>query len=51
MSQNLLEKFIRVRVTKSDREFIEQYTVVSGQSISELFRALILEFKKSKEIC
>jgi hypothetical protein len=47
MKQELLENFIRVRVTKADRAFIEQHISQSGRSISDLFRELIHELKNS----
>lgn len=47
MKQQLLENFIRIRVTNADRAFIEQHILQSGLSISDLFRELILELKNS----
>jgi hypothetical protein len=47
MKLELLENFIRVRVTNSDRAFIEQHLFQSGLSISELFRSFIQELKNS----
>ena len=47
MKQELLEKFIRVRVTNDDRNFIEQHILKSGLSISDLFRELLRELKSS----
>lgn len=47
MKEELLERFIRVRVTNGDREFIEQYILESGLSISDLFRELLRELKQS----
>lgn len=47
MKHELLERFIRVRVTNDDREFIEQHILKAGISISDLFRELIKELKKS----
>jgi hypothetical protein len=47
MKQELLENFIRIRVTNADREFIEQHISQSGHSISDLFRELIQDLKKS----
>jgi hypothetical protein len=47
MKQELLENFIRIRVTNSDRAFIEQHISQSGLSISDLFRELIQELKNS----
>ena len=47
MKQELLEKFIRVRVTNDDREFIDQHILASGLSISDLFRELLRELKSS----
>lgn len=47
MKQELLENFIRIRVTNADRAFIEQYILQSDFSISELFRNLIQDLKKS----
>ncbi len=47
MKQELLEKFIRVRVTNADRAFIEKHIFNVGISISDLFRELITELKNS----
>ena len=47
MKEELLERFIRVRVTNGDREFIEQHILASGLSISDLFRELLRELKSS----
>lgn len=47
MKQELLEKFIRVRVTNDDRNFIEQHILQSGFSISDLFRELLKELKET----
>ncbi len=47
MKQQLLENFIRIRVTNADRAFIEQHILQSGLSISDLFRELILALKNS----
>ena len=47
MKEELLERFIRVRVTNCDREFIEQHILESGLSISDLFRELLRELKQS----
>jgi|LauGreDrversion4_2_1035121.scaffolds.fasta_scaffold20134_3 hypothetical protein len=47
MIKELLENFIRVRVTKADRAFIEQHISQSGLSISDLFRELIQDLKNS----
>lgn len=47
MKQELLEKFIRVRVTNDDRNFIEQHILQTGLSISDLFRELLRELKES----
>jgi len=47
MKEELLERFIRVRVTNGDREFIEQHILESGLSISDLFRELVRELKSS----
>lgn len=47
MKQELLEKFIRVRITNDDRYFIEQYILKSGLSISEVFRELLRELKST----
>jgi predicted DNA binding CopG/RHH family protein len=47
MKQELLENFIRIRVTNADRAFIEQHISQSGLSISDLFRELIHELKNS----
>ena len=47
MKKELLENFIRIRVTNTDREFIEQYILQKGISISDFFRVLILELKNS----
>ena len=47
MKQELLEKFIRVRVTNDDRIFIEQHILKTGLSISDLFRELLRELKQS----
>lgn len=47
MKEELLERFIRVRVTNGDREFIEQHILESGLSISDLFRELLRELKQS----
>jgi hypothetical protein len=49
MKQELLENFIRIRVTNADRAFIEQYISQSGLSISDLFRELIQELKNSSQ--
>jgi hypothetical protein len=49
MKQELLEKFIRVRVTNDDRDFIEQHILKTGLSISDLFRELIKELKNSSQ--
>jgi hypothetical protein len=45
--QELLDKFIRVRITKDDRAFIEQHILQSEITISELFRSFIQELKNS----
>ena len=50
MKEELLERFIRVRVTNGDREFIEQHILQTGISISDLFRDLIKELKRSTRI-
>jgi hypothetical protein len=47
MKQELLENFIRIRVTNADRAFIEQHISQSGLSISDLFRELLRELKSS----
>jgi hypothetical protein len=47
MNKELLENFIRIRVTNADREFVEQHILQSGLSISDLFRELIQELKNS----
>ncbi len=47
MKEELLERFIRVRVTNNDREFIEQHILETGISISDLFRDLINDLKRS----
>jgi hypothetical protein len=47
MKEELLERFIRVRVTNNDREFIEQHILENGISISDLFRDLINDLKRS----
>jgi hypothetical protein len=47
MKQELLENFIRVRVTKADRLFIEEQILKTGISISDLFRNMIQELKNS----
>lgn len=47
MKQELLENFIRIRVTNADRAFIEQYILQSDLSISDFFRNLIQELKNS----
>lgn len=47
MSKDLLERFIRVRITETDREFIEQYILKSEISISDLFRDLLKKLKES----
>jgi hypothetical protein len=50
MKEELLERFIRVRVTNNDREFIEQHILETGISISDLFRDLINELKRSTRV-
>jgi hypothetical protein len=50
MKEELLERFIRVRVTNNDREFIEQHILETGISISDLFRDLIKELKRSSRV-
>jgi hypothetical protein len=50
MKEELLERFIRVRVTNNDREFIEQHILETGISISDLFRDLIKELKRSTRV-
>jgi hypothetical protein len=50
MKEELLERFIRVRVTNKDREFIEQHILETGISISDLFRDLIKELKRSTRV-
>ena len=50
MKEELLERFIRVRVTNDDRVFIEQHILKNGLSISDLFRDLIKELKQSTSI-
>ena len=50
MKEELLERFIRVRVTNDDREFIEHHILQTGISISDLFRDLIKELKQSTSI-
>ena len=47
MKQNLLDNFIRVRVTSDDREFIEQYIEQTDYSISDLFRKYIKDLRIS----
>jgi hypothetical protein len=47
MKQDLLERFIRVRVTNDDRAFIEEYILQSGVTISDLFRVLIKELRST----
>lgn len=47
MKQELLENFIRVRVTNSDKLFIEEHILKTGISISDLFRNMIQELKNS----
>jgi hypothetical protein len=47
MKPELLENFIRIRVTNSDRAFIEQHILQSNLSISDFFRNLIQELKNS----
>lgn len=47
MKQELLESFIRVRVTKADRDFIDQHILITGTSISDLFRDMLRELKYS----
>lgn len=47
MKDELLERFIRVRVTNGDREFIEHHILLTGISISDLFRELLRELKQS----
>jgi len=47
MSKRLLEKFIRVRITEDDRQFIDQYILESGLTISELFRNMIIKLKQN----
>ena len=50
MKEEPLERFIRVRVTNNDREFIEQQILETGISISDLFRDLIKELKRSTRV-
>ena len=50
MKEEPLERFIRVRVTNNDREFIEQHILETGISISDLFRDLIKELKRSTRV-
>ncbi len=50
MKEELLERFIRLRVTNNDREFIEQHILETGISISDLFRDLINELKRSTRV-
>ena len=50
MKEEPLERFIRVRVTNNDREFIEQHILETGISISDLFRDLINELKRSTRV-
>jgi hypothetical protein len=50
MKEELLERFIRLRVTNNDREFIEQHILETGISISDLFRDLIKELKRSTRV-
>jgi hypothetical protein len=47
MKQELLENFIRVRVTNTDKVFIEEHILKAGISISDLFRNMIQELKNS----
>jgi hypothetical protein len=47
MKLELLENFIRVRVTNSDKLFIEEHILKTGISISDLFRNMIQELKNS----
>ena len=47
MKEELLERFIRVRVTNDDRVFIEQQILKNGLSISDLFRELLRQLKQS----
>jgi hypothetical protein len=47
MKPELLENFIRVRVTNSDKLFIEEHILKTGISISDLFRNMIQELKNS----
>ncbi len=47
MKQELLENFIRIRVTNSDKLFIEEHILKTGISISDLFRNMIQELKNS----
>lgn len=47
MKQELLNKFIRIRVTNADRAFIEKHIIQSNLSISDFFRNLIQELKNS----
>lgn len=49
MKQELLENFIRIRVTNTDRAFIDQHISQSGLSISDLFREFIQELKNSSQ--
>jgi hypothetical protein len=49
MKQELLENFIRIRVTNADRAFIEQHISQLGLSISDLFRELIHDLKNSSQ--
>jgi len=50
MKQELLENFIRIRVTNADRAFIDQHISQCGLSISDLFRDLIQELKNSTDL-
>jgi hypothetical protein len=47
MKQELLENFIRIRVTNADRAFIDQHISQCGLSISDFFRELIQDLKNS----
>lgn len=45
MKNELLTNYIRVRVTDTDRKFIENHTIQTGQSISDLLRDLIAKLR------
>lgn len=45
-AKDLLNNYIRVRITDADRAFIERFTTQSGKSISDVLRDLISKLKE-----